>query len=349
MAAATTYRWGLGDLAAIPPNGRKVFTTFSCGGGSSMGYKLAGFDVVAANDIDPVMARHYRANLHPKHYFECPVSKLATMDLPDELIGIDLLDGSPPCSTFSLAGVREEGWGVEKLFREGQAVQVLSDLFFDFLTVVGRVKPKMIVAENVKGMILGAARGYTKLVMTGLDRLGYRAQLFLVNAADCGVPQRRERVFFVAMRKDIEAPPLKLSPSSKWVSAMEAIGDIEVTGGRTFKVEGLADSNWRKTMPGESFSENIRKVSGRQGQAFMHIRMDPSRPSSTLTAAPMIYHWREPRFLDLEEVIRIGSFPRDYAFESPHIGMYMIGMSVPPLMTKAVADAITEQWVPLLP
>jgi len=220
--------WNLTDLQAIPKNGLKVFSTFSCGGGSTMGYKLAGCDVVGANDIDPEMAYHYKLNHNPKHYFLCPVSQLLKIDLPDELFDLDILDGSPPCSTFSMAGSREKAWGKEKHFREGQAKQVLSDLFFDYLDLVARLKPKVAVAENVKGMILGNAKGYTKLVMARFREIGYRPQLFLVNAADCGVPQKRERVFFCALRNDIDKPLLKLAPKHRWISAGEAIRDLQV-------------------------------------------------------------------------------------------------------------------------
>ncbi|MEG7603147.1 DNA cytosine methyltransferase, partial [Listeria monocytogenes] len=76
--------------------------------------------------------------------------------------------------------------------------------FFDYLDLVERLKPRVSIAENVKGMILGNAKGYTKMVMQRFRDIGYRPQLFLVNAADCGVPQRRERVFFCAIRNDID-------------------------------------------------------------------------------------------------------------------------------------------------
>lgn len=348
------YRWRLSDLDAVPKNGRKVLSTFSCGGGSSMGYKLAGFDVVAANDIDPEMARHYQANLHPKNYFLCPVGDLVTMDLPDELFDIDLLDGSSPCSTFSMAGDREDDWGINKRFREGQATQVLSDLFFVWLKVVERLKPKMVVAENVKGMLGGNAVGYTKMVMKVLDDIGYRAQLFLVNAADCGVPQRRERVFFVGIRKDIQAPPLKLSPRGRWISVGEALEGLVIPDNEKpwpRKKDGIVATVWPKVFPGESFAQHAERHSGRKNHLFTHVKINPGRPASTLTAtcSTTIYHWSEQRHLSIEEFRILGAFPQDYVFESPKIGCYMIGMSVPPLMTKAVADAIVEQWVPCLP
>jgi DNA (cytosine-5)-methyltransferase 1 len=112
------HAWSLADLKSIPSNGIKVMSTFACGGGSSMGYKLAGCEVVAANDIDPEMAWHYKLNINPKYYFLCPIRDLLTKDLPVELHTLDILDGSPPCSTFSMAGSREEAWGKKKHFRE---------------------------------------------------------------------------------------------------------------------------------------------------------------------------------------------------------------------------------------
>lgn len=78
-------------------------------------------------------------------------------DLPEELFNLDILDGSPPCSTFSISGDREESWGVEKKFREGQANQVLDRLFFDFIDLAKRLQSKVVVAENVKGILLGDA------------------------------------------------------------------------------------------------------------------------------------------------------------------------------------------------
>ena len=149
-------------------------STFACGGGSSMGYKRAGCSIVAANDIDPEMAWHYKRNLNPPLYYLCPIRDLLTADLPDELFALDILDGSPPCSTFSMAGSREKAWGKEKHFREGQAKQVLSDLFFDYLDLAERLKPKVVIAENVKGMLIGNAKGYTKLVMARFKEIGYR-------------------------------------------------------------------------------------------------------------------------------------------------------------------------------
>ena len=124
------WKWSLADLEKRPKHGHTVFSCFSCGGGSSMGYKLAGFDVVGNCEIDPDMMKVYKQNNHPKHSFLMDIRdflKLPDEKIPEELFHMDVLDGSPPCSVFSTAGVREEGWNTEKVFREGQAKQRLDD------------------------------------------------------------------------------------------------------------------------------------------------------------------------------------------------------------------------------
>jgi DNA (cytosine-5)-methyltransferase 1 len=338
----------LEDLKAVPKNGLRVMSTFACGGGSSMGYKLAGCDVIAANDIDPEMAWHYKRNLNPKHYFLCPISDLLTADLPSELHELDILDGSPPCSTFSMAGSREDSWGKDKHFREGQAKQVLSDLFFDFLDLAERLRPKVVIAENVKGMIIGNAKGYTKLVMERLRTIGYRPQLFLVNAADCGVPQKRERVFFCAVRDDIAAPPLKLAPKARWIGAGEATADVQVlTASEVADTEPdqSAQRYWSETKKGDAFEAAYFKKTGKKA-FYNHVRIDDSHPSPTLSSQSHCYtHWSECRKLSFREWKRLGSFPDDYHAKTDKIGKYMIGMSVPPKMTKAVAEAVIQQWL----
>ena len=340
--------WNLTDLAAVPQNGITVMSTFACGGGSSMGYKRAGCQVIAANDIDPEMAWHYQHNLHPPLYYLCPIRDLLTAQLPDELFALDILDGSPPCSTFSMAGSREKAWGKEKHFREGQAKQVLSDLFFDYLDLVERLKPKVAIAENVKGMLIGNAKGYTKLVMARFREIGYRPQLFLVNAADCGVPQRRERVFFCALRNDIERPLLKLAPTYRWISAGEATRDVQELTAREMedtKASNTALKWWSKTQPGETFTKAVKKAEGRDS-LFSWARYSDEKvaPSLLATDADKNHHWTECRTLTFREWKRLGSFPDDYYAKTDKIGKYMIGMSVPPKMTEQVARAVIDQW-----
>jgi DNA (cytosine-5)-methyltransferase 1 len=143
--------------------------------------------------------RIYRQNHQPRFPYQMPIQdfkNLPDIDLPRELFDLDILDGSPPCSVFSTARSREDKWGGEFAFREGQAVQRLDDHFFDFLDVAEKFRPRVLVAENVRGMMVGKARSFVSLVLSRIRELGYQPQLFLLNSATMGVHQKRERLLF---------------------------------------------------------------------------------------------------------------------------------------------------------
>ena len=202
------WKWYLKDLPqADKPV--KVFSTFSCGGGSTMGYKRAGFEVIGNVEIDKAINAMYVKNHKPKYNFNMDIRDFNELDnLPDELFNLDILDGSPPCTTFSTCGVREASWGIEKQFREGQKKQRLDDLFFVFLDTVSRLKPKVVIAENVMGLLTGNAKGYVHEIIKRFHELGYAVQIFHLNAATMEVPQVRNRVFFIANNHNY--PKLKL-------------------------------------------------------------------------------------------------------------------------------------------
>lgn len=336
MNKLITGPWFLKDLDKVEKNGLKVFSCFHCGGGSTMGYKLAGYEVLGGVEIDPEMMKVYRANHNPKHSFLMGVqdfNKLPREKIPDELFDLDILDGSPPCSSFSMAGEREEKWGVDKHFREGQAKQVLDDLFFDFIEVAKKLKPRVVVAENVKGLIIGKAKGYVKQIFQQFDAAGYDTQLFLLNSAFMGVPQRRERTFFIAKRKDLEFEKIKLNFNEKTI-------DLETAFlGLLNENEKLTDQQlkyWTLCKPGESFSKYHPK-----GSLFGQQKVSPKEPCTTLTTKmDSKFHWKHKRYLDLKEWTRIGSFPEDYK----NLEKYLIGMSVPPFMMQRVANQIAHQW-----
>ena len=178
------YIWNLEDLKKIKKNGLKVFLCFSCSSGFSMGYKLVGFDVIGNNEIDLKTNAMYVKNHHPKYNFNCDIRDLCNMNLLDELYSLDILDGSPPCSVFSMAGKREKAWGIEKMFREGQKKQRLDDLFLHFIAFAERINPKIIVAENVKGLLFKKARGYVNEILEAFKKTGYDVQIFLLNRSE---------------------------------------------------------------------------------------------------------------------------------------------------------------------
>lgn len=335
------YRWKKSDgypAKNIENHGSKVFTTFSCGGGSSMGYKLAGYNVIGANDIDPQMAKIYQKNHNPKHYFLCPVGELKHQKLPEELFDLDILDGSPPCSTFSLAGSREKAWKVEKKFREWQAKQILSDLFFEWIDLVDFLRPKIAIAENVKWMLIGNAKIYTKNVVKELEKIWYETQIFLLNGASMGLPQARERVFFICKRKDLNFPKISLNFNEKIVPFSE-IDEWYIEWARPLTETQLP--MWEKCKPGKPFSSVHPKKS-----FFNHFKVSPDKPLATITAGAKLltYHHSQPRTLTNKEFILGGSFPLDYDFMDID-PVYAVGMSVPPVMMANIAH---EVWLQLL-
>jgi len=348
------YEWNLKDAVFTKDKGT-VFSCFACGGGSTMGYKLAGFDVLGCNEIDPKMIEAYKVNHNPKYAYLEPIQTFKLRkDLPKELYNLDILDGSPPCSSFSMAGNREKDWGKEKKFREGQADQVLDTLFFDFIDLAKELQPKVVVAENVSGMMMGTAKEYVKKVYAEFKKAGYQLRIepYLLDASTMGVPQRRRRVFFIALRNDIAepfmeqvdmfqtAPKLDLSFNEKEIPFKEIDTDIKEKDINRFSP--MLIKYWDEWRIGKAYSEvNSPSYSG-----FGYLKADPNRPIGTILAHPEsgTYHYIYKRQLNNIEYKRAGTYPRDYNFLT-NKPKYLIGMSVPPVMVAQVSTRIYEQWL----
>lgn len=349
------YRWNLADANFTKDKGT-VFSCFACGGGSSMGYKLAGFDVIGCNEIDHRMMYAYCQNHNPRFPFLEPIQEFKTKeDLPPELFNLDILDGSPPCSSFSMAGVncgREKGWGKKKKFREGQAEQMLDTLFFDFTDLAKRLQPKVVVAENVKGLLLGEAKQYVRRIYESFDDAGYICQHWLLDAQTMGVPQRRERVFFVCLRKDLinrvpchydlfdAIPHLDLSFKENPILFRECIDGR----GREIKSPEML-KRWNARCVGDDdFGDVTTRLYGRRltfNTQFAYTNKVCNCLTGKEDSTVLFDH---PRYLSQSEVCKIASFPADYEFcgNKPH---YICGMSVPPVMMAQVASRIYEQWL----
>jgi DNA (cytosine-5)-methyltransferase 1 len=343
------YNWTLKDAVFTKDKG-KVFSCFACGGGSTMGYKLAGFDVLGCNEIDPKMMEAYKTNHNPKYSYLEPIQTFKLReDLPQELYELDILDGSPPCSSFSMAGNREKDWGKEKKFREGQAEQVLDNLFFDFIDLANKLRPKVVIAENVKGLLLGNAKEYVRRIYREFDNAGYYVQHWLLDASKMGVPQRRERVFFIAMRKDLAAPFLYQQDMFTVVPKLELVFNEEIIPYKEIENKEAKDEHvlpvLQKYLPLTQLGERVSTIHPK-GHLFNYAKSHPDKVLLTITANldSGEYHYKYLRKLTNDEIIKGGSFPLDYNFlQLKH--KYLIGMSVPPVMTAQIATKIHEQWL----
>ncbi len=343
MSHKFPYKWNLADgypAKGIEAHGLKVFGTFICGGGSTMGYKLAGFDHIGGVEIDPKVAGVYKANHNSKHLFIEDIREFnQRKELPEELYNLDILDGSPPCSSFSMAGNREKDWGKEKVFREGQAKQRLDDLFFDYIALAKKLQPKVVIAENVKGMLQGNAKSYVKKIKKGFEDAGYKVQLFLLNAASMGVPQKRERVFFICQRNDLNLPKLVLRFDEKAI----LFGEIK-TKENQYPLNETMLRYWNKRIEKDIDIANIAgRVDNRPNSFFNHKFLKDNKVANTITSGDLCTLYSEPRYRNDKEVIMCGTYPLDYNFKKVE-PKYLIGMSVPPVMTAQVAHQIYLQW-----
>lgn len=334
-----SWKWSLADLN--PDKEINVMTTFSCGGGSSMGYKRAGFHVLANVEIDPKINAMYVLNHHPKYNYCMDLRKFNSIpdeDLPEELFHLDILDGSPPCSTFSSAGQRDKNWGKEKAFREGQKKQVLDDLFFVFLDTVEKLKPKVVIAENVVGLITGKAKGYVNMIIKRFRELGYDVQIFQLNAAFMDVPQARHRVFFVANR--MEYPKLKLNFNYDPIpfGQVRTEHGKEGTGSVLDKLAEVATEKDRKP------EHVMYRISGTKGKFFTAMLFQDRDVAQTVTAGGSIYRFADKKLLSDLDLIHIQTFPEDYNFGTNDV-QYVCGMSVPPNMMANIATEVYEQWL----
>ena len=304
-----------------------------------MGYKLAGYTVVGCCEIDPAMFKMYVKNHHPKNAYNMDIREMARLpEFPDDLKDLDILDGSPPCSVFSLAGDREDGWGIEKKFREGQKEQRLDDLFLHFIDLAERLQPKVIVAENVKGIIIGNAKGWMNQILRKLDAAGYKAQVFLLNASRMGVPQARERVFFVCRRKDLPFPDIRLE-----------FNEEPIPFGKVREPEGLevtapvAKILLLYRQPGDRKLSDISKRLRRKNSGYTQPIFWDNEPIGTLTAGGPCFRMFDGKALTNNDIIRCQTFPEDYNFDGNNV-QYVCGMSVPPYMMQRIASEIRRQW-----
>ncbi len=335
------WKWYLTDLEKVNKNGKKVFSCFSCGGGSTMGYKLAGYEVIGNVEIDKKMMSIYKLNHNPKYSYLMDIREFAKLEnLPDELYNLDILDGSPPCSSFSVAGKREKDWSKEKVFREGQQKQTLDDLFFYFIDVAEKLKPKIIIAENVLGLIKGNAKGYVNEIIKRLKEINYNVQLFCLNSAYMGVPQKRKRVFFCCCRNDLNLSKLKLQFNEKPI----LFGEVRSEKGRELKDGSLYKELIKYRIKSDScISDIYKRVHGKKS-GFNNMILGDNKIAPTLPSGGVFFRMYDGMLLSNEDSINIQTFPQDYNFMGQSV-QYVCGMSVPPVMMAQLSTEIYNQWL----
>ena len=378
---------------ASAQNKFRVISTFAGGGGSSTGYRLAGGKVLCINEFVEEARTTYAANYPDTIILPGDIKELKGQDFLDASgvgVGeIDILDGSPPCSAFSVAGklshnVHDEehvdlfgnvtvekvsgkhsdGWGQTKNYSDGKMVENIEDLFFEFLRVANDIKPKVIVAENVKGLTIGEAKEYFNKILNEFENIGYEVCAQVLNSRDYGVSQTRTRVIFIGVRHDIaEAAGLNFmtishvfpDPDKNVIPIKDVMIGLEY---EQEEVKYLTEkfintAYWKQT--GSKMPIDPEKVlTGGdyhpKGHHFNLKRLSQYAPSPTITAMGSAettagaFHWKEPRKLTLGELKRIMTLPDDFILTGKWSQKAeRCGRMVPPLMMQRIASSIYEK------
>jgi DNA (cytosine-5)-methyltransferase 1 len=379
-----------------------VISTFAGGGGSSTGYRLAGGNVLAINEFVDEAVKTYSLNFPDTKVIPGDIKKITGQDFLN-ITGLqsgelDIFDGSPPCSAFSVSGKREKNWkGAKKdtrvsyfnddgdLVHEGeliektgiksysdnQVVEAIEDLFFEFIRVVKDIQPKVIIAENVKGITMGAAKIKLYEFQNSFEELGYYVTHHVLSAADYGVPQARERLFFVCVRNDVadaiginEMTLNSLSyprSTSKHIGLRTAIQDIINDPEEEKMLEDFVEGSFQKKFlsllpfnPEKHTKPSDKQFTGKngpneKGSCFNMIRPAPHLPSPTLTQQGQqrgvsgVFHYEKNRKFTIKELKRIMSLPEDFQLTGTFDQQAeRCGRMVAPKMMAALATTVYE-------
>lgn len=317
-----------------------VISTFAGCGGSSLGYKMAGFKELLAVEWDDNAVETFKLNFPEVPVYHGDIAKLSGAECMKLAGGIkpgelDVLDGSPPCQGFSMAGKRK--WNDPR-----------NSLFAEYARLLAELQPKVFVMENVTGLVKGHMKQAYLKIMATLRGCGYTAKGEVMNAMYYGVPQSRQRVIIIGVRNDLGIEPTHPKPQTEPKACGKALaGIIQDEPQREWLLkEGIARSSfkfWPYLKPGEHGGKLTK------GSGFSCSKYDPAKPAPTITKTDGNIglsggmHWDEMRRFTLPEYKRFASFPDQFSFAGKWSdGVARIGNSVPPLLMKAIAEHIRK-------
>jgi len=281
---------------------------------------MAGHNIIWANDLYGDAVETYRANLG--NHIVC--KDILTVD-ENEVPDCDIIIGGFPCQGFSVANTKRN------------INDERNQLYKQLMRIIKSKQPRFFLAENVKGIFSLAKGEVLKMILNDFTSMGYKVQAKVLNAADYGVPQLRQRVFFIGVRNDVNFSidyPLPTHSSDgvgglpKWISVGDALSV-------------LPNPDEPNAVPNHDYSKYKLRFNGYLG----HRTIDPLKPAPTVTArgddrggVVVLHHPNNQRRMSCRELATVQSFPVDYAFFGNRSSVYrQIGNAVPPLLACAVA------------
>lgn len=310
-----------------------VISTFAGCGGSSLGYKWAGFKELLAIEWENNAVETFKLNFPEVPIWQkdiCSVTGKEILDFCKIKKGeLDVFDGSPPCQGFSTAGKRK-------------VMDSRNDLFKEYSRLIKELQVKVFVMENVSGMIKGKMKGKFLEILAELKSCGYNVKCKLMNAMWYDVPQSRQRLIFIGIRKDIKKEITFPEPMKTFISFKQATETPKLRNSETPKLTKSVIDYVPKMKQGQ----NLNDVGGNSFQTF---RIYENKPCPTLTKLKagigfgMLIHPKENRVLSVEEMKRCSSFPDDFLFTEKWIdAKQRIGNAVMPKMMYHIAKHIKE-------
>jgi len=317
-----------------------AISLFSGCGGMDLGFVQAGFDVLWANDINGFACKTYAHNISD-HIIHGDITEIDYQSIPTA----DIIIGGFPCQDFSM------------LWKRGGVSTDRGNLYKNFVDLVAQKNPKVFVAENVKGILTANKKQAIKQIIEDFSdtgEIGYNTKAILVNFANYGVSQLRERVLIIGVRKDLDVEfvaPQVLNTSDNYVPSKVALQGVEKVSfnNEHQKIQPATIEKLKLIPPGGNFTD-IPKDSPHYVKGMIsHVyrRLHPDKPSTTIIAAggggTWGYHYEEPRPLTNRERARLFGYPDDFEFIGSITEVRrQIGNSVPPLGVLPFAEKIRE-------
>lgn len=303
----------------------RVVSLFSGAGGLDLGFKMAGHEIIWANDLYEDAVETYKHNLGD-HIICEDIAKIDIEKIPE----CDIIIGGFPCQGFSVANMKRH------------ETDERNALYKQLIRVIDAKKPKFFLAENVKGITNLAKGKVFQMILSDFSTRGYKVSYRILNAADYGVPQTRQRVIIVGVRNDVEFEYIFPAPTNSkdgknglpcWISVGEAMSIIP-------------NPDLPNTLPNHDYSKYKLHFNGYLG----HRVLDPEKPAPTVTArgdnkggVVVLPHPNAQRRMSCRELAAVQSFPLDYAFSGNRSSVYrQIGNAVPPLLGYAVANVFNQ-------
>lgn len=226
--------------------------------------------------------------------------------------------------------------GVKKKFREGQVEQTLDDLSFVFIETVAKLRPKVMIMENVEGLIKGEAWSYVQRIYKELSAIGYKCKHWLLKGENMGVPQTRHRVFFVATRLNFDLDKIDMAFN------YEPITYGEIASGEHKEVLIEKSKIAKCSICGEScLSETMKRLYGKETYFSEKITYENEVCKTITSGGNEVWIENTGTHLNEKEIVNAQTFPQDYNFFSERV-KYICGMSVPPIMIKRIVNRLIQ-------